>query len=155
MRRIVVIALAFGLLAAQPALAKQPPSFALWTANWTVQHDPTIDSLATGCLYLFGQNDDKLGACFATREGGILRARQLDWERQVAGIARGQTAPCKEAIHGYWLTTRNKLHATLGYLESHQHTGMAKINSDLSHDPYKTLKSFSDAAKSRAIRVCG
>jgi hypothetical protein len=155
MRRIVVIALAFGLLAAQPALARQPPSFALWTANWTVQHDPTIDSLATGCLYLFGQNDDELGACFATREGRILRARQLDWERQVAGIARGQTAPCKEAIHGYWLTTRNKLHATLGYLESHQHTGMTKINSDLSHDPYKTLKSFSDAAKSRAIRVCG
>ena len=33
MKRIVVIALALGLLAGQPALARRPPSFALWTAN--------------------------------------------------------------------------------------------------------------------------
>ena len=120
-----------------------------------MQHDPTIDGLATGCLYLFGENDDKLGACFATRERGILRARQHEWERQVTGIQRGQTSRCKKAIHGYRLTTRNKLHATLGYLDSHQHTAMTKINRDLSHDRYKRLKSLSDAAKSRAIRVCG
>jgi hypothetical protein len=155
MKRILLTALALGLLAAQPALARRPPSFARWDANWKVQHDPTIDGLATGCLYRFGQDDDKLGACFATSEGRILQARQPDWERQVAGIARGQTARCKKAIHGYWLTTRNTLHATLTYLESHQHTAMTQINSDLSHDPYKTLKSLSDAAKSRAIRVCG
>jgi hypothetical protein len=155
MKRIVVVTLAFGLLVAQPALAKKSPSFALWNENWNAQHDPTIDSLATGCLYLFGQNDVKLGACFAKREGGILRARQLEWERQVARIAHGQTARCKRAIHGYWLAARRSGKANLIYLDSHQHTAMTRINSDLGEDPYAKLKSLSDAAKSRAIRVCG
>jgi hypothetical protein len=155
MKRIVVVMLAFGLLVAQPALAKKSPSFAVWNADWNAQHNPTIDSLATGCLYLFGHNDAKLGACFAKREGRILHARQPDWEREVARIAHGQTARCKRAIHGYWLAARKSVTAALTYLDSHQHTAMTKINSDLGKDPYATLKSLSDAAKSRAIRVCG
>ena len=156
MRRIfLTVTIALCLLASPPALAKKPPSFALWNANWKVQHDPTIDSLATGCLYLFGQNDGKLGACFATREGRILQERQPDWDRQVGRIAHGQTAHCKKAIHGYWLATRTSVKATLIYLDSHQHTAMTQINRDLSEDPYKSLRSLSDAAKSRAIRVCG
>jgi len=155
MKRVLVIPIALAALAAPPALAKKAPSFAVWTASWKTQHDPTIDGLATGCLYLFGQNDEKLGACFATREGRILHARQPDWDRQVARIAHSQSARCKKAIHGYWLATRKTVNATLVYLDSHQHTAMSQIHSDLSGDPYKTLKSHSDAAKSRAISVCG
>jgi hypothetical protein len=155
MQRIVLLALALGLLSAPAADAKKPPSFALWNESWKVQHDPIIDSLATGCVYLFGQNDDKLGACFATREGRILHARQREWERQVARIARGQTVRCTRAIHSYRLAARKSITATLVYLDSHQHTAMTKINSDLGENPYAKLKSLSDAAKSRAIRVCG
>ena len=155
MKRIVLLVLALGLLSAPAAHAKKPPSFALWNESWKVQHDPVIDSLATGCEYLFGQDDDKLGACFAKREGRILHARQPEWERQVARIARGQTVLCKRAIHGYWLAARKSAEATLVYLDSHQHTAMTKINNDLGENPYATLKSLSDAAKSQAIRACG
>ena len=85
----------------------------------------------------------------------LLRRFEPQWEREVALVSRGQSAPCKKAIHLYWLASRKAQKASLIYLDSHQHVSITDIVSDLKEDPYPTLKSPTDAAKSHAIRVCG
>ena len=85
----------------------------------------------------------------------IIRRQQPQWERAVAAISTGQSPACRKAIHRYWLASRKGQTASLIYLDSHPHTSMTEVASDIGEEPYATLKSQSDAAKRNAIRVCG
>lgn len=155
-RRSLIVAVLALLVAAPVAVAGQPPSFALWNAKWKAKHDPAIDDLGDKCMALYGKTANrKIGECFVKGARPLLRAEAPLWEREVAKVSVGQSSACKAAIHGYWLAVRKTTAATLIYLDSHPHTSMTDVASDLSGDPYATLKSVSDAAKSRAIRVCG
>ena len=78
------------------------------------------------------------------------------WEREVAKIAAGQSKACRAAIHRYWLASRKSHAANLIYLNaSHPGVTIAQIGLDLNDEPYSTLKSLTEEAKSHAIRVCG
>ena len=107
-------------------------------------------------LSLYGATADrKVGECFVKGMRVLLRRFEPQWEREVALVSRGQSAPYKKAIHLYWLASRKAQKASLIYLDSHQHVSITDIVSDLKEDPYPTLKSLTDAAKSHATRVCG
>jgi hypothetical protein len=155
MKGIVLVALVVGLLAAPAAQAKKPPSFALWTAKWKASDDVARDKIGDGCISVFGQNDANVGACFVKGIAASIRQRQPIWERQVARIAKGQSLACRKAIHKYWLASRKGQRASLIYLDSHPHVALTQIVRDLDEEPLATLKSLTDEAKARAIRVCG
>jgi hypothetical protein len=156
MKRIVLLVLAVSLAAVPSAAAKKPPSFALWTAKWKAQTDAPKNKLEDTCLKVYGQTADrKVGACFVKGMRALLRQEQPLWEKQVAAISRGQTASCRKAIHAYWLASGKAQKASLIYLDSHQHVSVTDIARDLQEDPYATLKAQTDAAKKRAIQVCG
>jgi hypothetical protein len=154
LRSLLVVAAALGSLTAPAALA-QSPSFALWTVRWSAQDAAAQDKVASVCARLFGQSDAKTGACFAKGISASVRARQPIWGRQVVEIAQGKPAPCRRAIHVYWLASRRGQAATLRYLDSHQRVGAAAIAKGIMGEPYATLRWRAEDAKSRAIRVCG
>jgi hypothetical protein len=154
-RALIPALLALALMAA-PAAAATPPSFALWNAKFVAQDDKLIDELGDKCLALYGQTaNQKVGECFVRGGRVILRSQQPGWERAVARISIGRSAPCKKAIHAYWLASRKATRASLIYLDSHPHTSMTEIASDFAEEPYATLKALLDESKRRAIRVCG
>jgi hypothetical protein len=154
-RTLVVAAILIGLVSAQPALAKDPPSFALWTAQWATSHDRVMDKLLNGCKQLYGGRDRKLGECLTKGARVVLRSQAVVWERQVARVARGRSVACKKAIHSYWLASRKAQKATLIYFDGHPHTDLSEIYGAFTDEPFSTLHDITDAAKSKAIRVCG
>jgi hypothetical protein len=156
MKRIALLVIAVSLVAVPTAVAKKAPSFALWTAKWKAQTDAQQNKLKDACLKVYGETADrKVGECFVKGMRPLLRQEAPLWEKQVAGISRGQTAPCRKAIHAYWLASRKAQAASLIYLDSHQHVSVTDIAKDLNEDPYATLKAQTDATKKRAIQVCG
>jgi hypothetical protein len=156
MKFIVLFVLGFGLATAPVALAKKPASFALWTAKWKAHTDPLQNKLADGCLKRYGQTADrKVGECFVKGMRIILRQVEPVWQKQVAAIAVGQSAPCRKAIHAYWLAAEKNQKASLIYLDSHQHVDITQIARDIKAEPYATLKAQTDAAKKHAIIICG
>jgi hypothetical protein len=156
MKTLVVAAFLFSLVGAQPALAKKPPSFALWTATWKASDDAAQDKIEAACTKLYGKtNDAKLGPCFVKLFRVSLRERQPIWERAVARISKGQTPACKNAIHVYWLASRKAQKASLIYLDTHPKRGITAISADLSKEPYATLRALTEESKSRSIRICG
>jgi hypothetical protein len=144
------------LLAAVPAAeGAKPRSFALWTASWKAHSDKLVDAAPEPCRKAFPTDDLKLGECFVHRLIPTLQAASPDWEHQVAAIARGQTQPCRSSIHRYWLGSRKLQVAEVIYLKAHPHTKLTQVNADFGDEPYATLGSVTDEAKSHAIRVCG
>lgn len=156
-RVLTIAALAGALLIPSTANAARPPSFALWTARWGQEMTKAIDVPIVACAKSFGgQTNSKAGACafHAVREA--WKTHTPRWEHQVATIARGQTRACRVAIHAYWLASHKAQAATRIYLEaSHPGVTILQISVDLNAEPYSTLKSLTDQAKSHAIRVCG
>jgi hypothetical protein len=165
MRRSLAVAVvvAITLLAAAtpsfsaPTNATTPPSFALWTAQWASRSSKAMDNPIAQCAKLLGgQTSTKSGACAMRVLQIAYKTLIPQWEQAVAEIARGQTRPCRVAIHSYWLASRKGQAANLIYLRSsHPSITIVQILSDLSDEPYSTLKSLTDEAKSHAIRVCG
>lgn len=137
------------------APAANPPSFALWTARWKVEGDKAIGQPINACVKFYEKDDTKAGAC-AVRVALAAYAKEIPvWSRQIAAVSRGQTAPCRRAIHAYWLASRKTTSAVEIYFRGHAHTTASQLNSDLTDEPFATLGALSDAAKSRAIRICG
>jgi hypothetical protein len=156
MRRVLLFALALGFVAAPAVLAKKPPSFALWSARWQAQHDSGLDRLVSACAALYGETADrKVGECVVHGMREILRRESPKWEKAVALISRGQSVPCKEAIHVYWLASRKNQRAAVTYLDAHRHRNFTAVASDLKADPYATLSSLTRSTKAHANRVCG
>jgi hypothetical protein len=150
------IILAAFLVVAPAALAKNPPSFALWAATWRSQDNAAQDKMQATCEQVYGKTDDaKLGACFIKLEIVSLRSRMPLWEHAVARISKGQSAPCRKAIHAYWLASRKAQRASMIYLRTHPKRAATDIASDLNEEPYVTLRQVTDETKSRAVRVCG
>lgn len=154
-RVIVLLVLIAGVASAPPASAEKPPSFALWTVKWKAQNDAAQSKVARTCTQAFGETSRKAGECFVKGMMASLRALQPKWEKQDAAIARGQSKPCRTAIHQYWLASRKAQKASLIYFDSHQRTEPAQIASDFSEEPFNTLRSLTEEAKARAIRICG
>lgn len=141
-------------IASQRHSAK-PPSFALWTVNENNYEDSLTTPITDQCAKAFGKDDKKAGECLVA---GVLRVypkMDANWERGLARIAKRQSAPCKKAIHAYWLAARKNFAAATAYFKSHRTTAATQIQSDLADEPYATIKSVKDEAKSHAIRVCG
>src|SRR4051794_13865805 len=114
MRSTILLVLALSLLAAPTAVAKKPPSFALWTAKWKAQTDPLQNKLSDDCLKRYGETADrKVGECFVKGMRVLLRREEPVWLRQVANIAKGQTVVCRKAIHAYWLASEKSQKASL------------------------------------------
>lgn len=143
------------LLLAGPAAAAKPASFALWEAHWEVESDKAIGQPVHACGKLFAKDDAKAGAC-AVKVALAAYAKEIPiWSRQVAAVSIGQAAPCRRAIHSYWLATRKVTAAAQIYFRGHSHVTATRLGEDLRGEPFKTLGSLHDAAKSRAIRICG
>jgi hypothetical protein len=150
------VLLAAFLVGTPAAAAADPPSFALWVATWRSQDNAAQDKMQATCERVYGKTDDaKLGACFVKLEIVSLRSRMPRWERAVARISRGQSAPCRKAIHAYWLASRKAQLASMIYLRTHAKRAATDIASDLNEEPYVTLRQVTDETKSRAVRVCG
>lgn len=156
MRFASVIAVVVALAGPASAAAKEPPSFALWTARWAAQNDRAVDKVMTACIKVYGEKADaKVGACFARTGLGVLLAERPKWERQVAAIAKGQSHACKKAIHSYWLASRKGQAASVIYFRGHPDAALTEIASDFREEPYAELDRLTDVAKAKAIRVCG
>ena len=152
MRRTLLLVLAFSLIAATAASAKEPPSFALWSAKEQNHQDSLIDPLEAGCKKL---GDSKGGACLAKGLLIIYPKLSAHWSKGLALVAKPQTATCKKAIHAYFLATTKNIAAATLYFKAHAHTRWSQILSDLNGEPYSTLGQVKDEAKSHAIRICG
>jgi hypothetical protein len=158
MKRLAVFLLALvaltGMADGDSAAAK-PQIFSRWVIQEGSAEDALIDPMTDDCVKLFPRNDAKLGACVVR---GLLALRPkliARWERGVGIVARGQTAACRHAIHAYWLAARKNIKATTLYFESHRHTGSTRIQAELNSQPYTTLESQKDDAKTHAVAVCG
>jgi hypothetical protein len=142
------------LAGAEAAMAK-PQSFARWVVQEGTAEDAIIEPMTDRCVKRFPRNDAKLGACVVQGLLALRPALVARWERGVGNIARGQTTACKQAIHAYWLAARKNIKATSLYFESHRHAGSTRIQAELNSQPYTTLESQKDEAKSHAVAVCG
>ena len=122
-----------------------------WSAKAAKDNDRVVDR----CQRLFGGNDLKFGRCYVKAGRANLRAERVVWEKQMAKVARGQRADCKRAIRSYAMAARVRQTASLVYLDAHRNTPLTRIAGDIAGEPYATLKTLSDDAKSRAIAICG
>lgn len=140
MKKIAVLAVVlFGVMSAQPALAKKPPSFALWSARESNYTDA-----------LFAQASDGGDVLIA------LPKAKAHWQRGVAIVAKGQTPACRKAIHAYYLAALKYFNAETIYVRAHTSMKVLAVASALSSDePYQTLNAVKQEMKSRAVRVCG
>jgi hypothetical protein len=150
---LAVVAL-MGLADSDSAAAK-PQSFARWVIQEGSAEDALIEPMTDKCVKLFPRNDAKLGACVVRGLLALRPALVAKWERGVGIVSRGQTATCQKAIHAYWLAARKNIKATTIYFESHRHTGSTRIQAELNSQPYTTLESQKDDAKTHAVAVCG
>lgn len=155
MSRWILIALVAITVVAPGAVAAKPPSFALWTAKWNAHSDQIARTAAAPCQKAFPKDDARLGGCFIKVELAALRRAIPEWAKQISGIASGQTAACKGAIHAYWLASRKNQAAALIFYTGHAHSSMTDIAGELNDEPFPTLQSITKAAKSKAIRICG
>lgn len=137
------------------APAKKPPSFALWSASESNHEDSLTGPVVAQCQKAFGKNDLKAGECVTVGLLGVYPKMKAYWARGVARIAVGQSVACRRAIHTYWVAATKNFAASIGYLQAHRKTPITDIQSGLAAEPYATLKSVKDEAKSRAVRVCG
>ena len=60
-----------------------------------------MNRAAHTCATASGGDDVRFGACIVASQRVALRADAVEWDKQVATIARGQSAPCRSAIHDY------------------------------------------------------
>jgi hypothetical protein len=156
MSRALVMLLAVMALAGLANVAQaKPQSFARWVVQEGSAEDAAIDPMSDECIALFPRNDAKLGACVVRGMLSLRPALVARWERGIGGVARGQTAACRKAIHAYWLAARRNIRATTLYFEAHRHTGSTRIQAELNSQPYTTLESQKDEAKTHAVVVCG
>jgi hypothetical protein len=155
-RRLAVTLLALGLcgLAGSEAATAKPQSFARWVVQEGTAEDAIIEPMTDRCVKRFPRDDAKLGACVVQGLLAIRPALVARWERGVGTISHGQTAACKHAIHAYWLAARTNIRATTLYFEAHRHAGSTRIQAELNSQPYTTLESQKDEAKSHAVAVC-
>ena len=100
------------------------------------------------------RNDAKLGACVVQGLLALRPALVARWS-VASAASRAARAACKHAIHAYWLAARKNIKATTLYFESHRHAGSTRIQAELNSQPYTTLESQKDEAKSHAVAVCG
>jgi hypothetical protein len=151
----LVVVLAFGLIVPIAAVAKAPPSFAVWTAQENNYEDSLTDPVVDRCKKAFSNNDLKAGQCLVAGLLAVYPRMDANWGRGVARVAKGQPVACKRAIHAYWLAAQKNFKVSIAYFKAHQKTAVTKINSDLAAEPYLTIRDLKDEAKSKAIRVCG
>ena len=144
-----------GLLALPAASAAKPLSFRDWTVRWNAKAVRDNAAVVNRCERLFGGDDLKFGRCYVKAGRANLRAERTVWEKQVAKVARGQTADCKGAIRTYAMAARVRQTASLVYLDAHRNTPLTRIARDIAGEPYAALKTLSDDAKSRAVAICG
>ena len=137
-----------------PALA-QPPSFTHWVAGRLLQQERDVNRAAHACATAAGGDDVKFGACIVANQRVALRADAVEWDKQVAMIARGQSAPCRSAIHDYSSALVARQKALLTYMDSHPRVASTRLVHDLRSEPFTTLKAVTRASLFRAVRVCG
>jgi hypothetical protein len=137
-----------------PALAK-PPSFTHWVAGHLLRQERDVNRAAHACATASGGDDVRFGACVVANERVKLRAEAVEWDKQVAMIARGQSAPCWSAIHDYSSALVARQKALLAYMDSHRRVAGTRLVHDLRREPFTTLKAVTRASLFRAVRVCG
>jgi hypothetical protein len=152
---VTLLALVAVCFAGTEAAIAKPQSFARWVVQEGSAEDAIIDPMTDRCVKRFPRNDAKLGACVVQGLLAVRPALVARWERGVGTVSRGQTEACKHAIHAYWLAARKNIKATTLYFESHRHAGSTRIQAELNSQPYTTLESQKDEAKSHAVAVCG
>jgi hypothetical protein len=156
MTRIAVTVLALVAICGLAGAAQaKPQSFARWVVQEDTAEDAVIEPMTDECVTLFPRNDAKLGACVVRGLISLRPALVARWERGVGGVSRGQSAACKQAIRAYREAARRNIKATSLYFEAHRHTGSTRIQAELNSQPYTTLESQKDAAKTHAVVVCG
>jgi hypothetical protein len=151
---VVVGGLLFAAMPTQ-AVAKTPPSFALWVVRQKAASDALKKPIGDGCLRVYPTNDAKAGECLVKGLLGIWPRTSTRFDRAVARIARPQTPACKRAIRAYWLAERKATAATLIYLKAHEHVSATQFNNDLHSEPFSTIRAVENGATAHAIRVCG
>lgn len=157
MKRVIFPTLAIVVLSclvATAAMGAKPPSFALWAAQERQYEDALINPVTHGCTQRFPHDDAKAGACVAK---GLLVAYPKIvsyWERGIVRISRGQSPACKSAIRAYAHAARKSFAAGTLYFKTHQHATSSQIQGDLSGEPYATLASVRDKARSGTIHIC-
>jgi hypothetical protein len=148
------LCLAALLAGALPATAAVP-SFASWASGWKAASDRAVTDALSPCQGTLLTSQTKIGACAVRNMVRVITRSRTVWDRQVDGVAQGQTATCRAAIHRYWLTTRTQQNADLAYLRANPKTSVSKLQRDLTHDPFTTLNRTAATAAGRAIRLCG
>lgn len=147
-----MIVLAFSLIAAPTAIAKEPPSFALWSAREQNHMDAVIKPLEATCGKF---SDSKGGRCLVK---GLLAAYPRlygHWSAGVTGTAKGQTPACKKAINAYRVAVNKNFAAITLFLKAHARSTYSEIEVEIAGKPYSTLSRVKEETKSHAIRVCG
>lgn len=155
MRRILSLTLLGLALAAVPAAAAKPPSFAAWTVRWKAQNDAQVNPAVATCAARYSSDDARYGACVVKAISHVYATLLPGWNGEVARISRPQVPVCKAAIHRYWLATRTLQLREVAYLKAHAKVTITQLNADLDGPPFSTLQVRSDTAKGSATRICG
>lgn len=154
MRVFALILVALACACGTASAASSAPSFAAWMLRWNATDDKGFAAF-DACAKVYANDDAKLGACQVKSAAKAYQRLTPVWSRQVAAITRGQSAPCRAAIHHYWLSMRKAQVLLVAYFQQHPKVLATTLASDLSSEPLKTTGALADESKSNAIRVCG
>lgn len=144
-------------LAPEPADA-HAPSFAVWMAHRDARVAKMLAPVQSKCVNVarLTSDDDAAGKCLIDGLWRVWPRSRAAFDRSVAIIAAPQTAPCKRAIHAWWRAISTGSRAMLVYLTAAHDTPVSatRFNRDMRNGTLGTLNGLTDAAKSRALRVC-
>jgi hypothetical protein len=154
-RAVVAGCLLAALLAVPSVAGAKAPSFAAWHARWLAHSNAKVLAMKTRCAVQSSSSDLKAGECIV--KGALAGYPPLiaQWNREVAVIAKGQTAPCRAAIHTYWLATARNYAETLAFFRAHREQPVTAIAKDMNATRIQTIALKQSRAASRAALVCG
>jgi hypothetical protein len=154
-RSFVVGALLATVLAVPAAGIAKAPSFAAWHAHWLARSGAKVLALKTQCALHSSSGDLAAGRCIAKGSLAVYPPLIAEWNREVAVVAKLQAAPCRAAIHAYWLATAKNYAETVAFFRAHRASRLTAIASDMSATSVQTIALAQARSATRAALVCG
>jgi hypothetical protein len=155
--RLLALGAVLTLAAVLPSttVAAKPPSFAHWAQAENAYTDSLVDPIMSSCDADYPGDDLQLGECVIAELARIYPGLNVHWRTGLTRVTKPQRTACKNAIKTYSLAAQKDHTASLAYLRSHPQTGLTEFHDTVTSGQYKTLTDAKDAARAKAIRVCG
>ena len=146
-RAVAVGGLLAAVLVAPSVVGAKAPSFSTWHARWLKRSGAKVMAVKTRCAFESSSSDLEAGRCIAKGALAVYPPLIAEWNREVAEIAQGQAAPCRAAIHAYWLATAKNYAATVAFFRAHRESPVSTIAADLNSKGIPGRGSQTDACR--------